>query len=189
MARASSITSLADSRVRPWALWPPSWPELCGVKPMWPQTTMPASRMALMRLMTRTPPSSLIGIDRGLFEEAAGVAHRLLVGDLVAHERHVADDEGVGGAAAHRLGVHDALVHGHRHRAGVAVDAHAERVADEDHVDAGLLLEGGHRIGVAGEPGDLLAALLHLVQIEHALLSHEVAPSYRPAPSRVIRHL
>ena len=37
--------------------------------------------------------------------------------------------------------VDDALVHGHRHRAGVAVDAHAQRVADEDHVDAGRLLE------------------------------------------------
>jgi hypothetical protein len=114
---------------------------------MWPQTTMPA----------------LDGVDSGLLEEAPGASHGLLVGDLVAHEGHVADDEGLRGAAAHGLAVHDALVHGHGHRAAVAVDAHPQRVADEDHVDAGGLLEGGRGVVVGGQPGDLLAGALHLV--------------------------
>ena len=67
--------------------------------------------------------------------------HGVLVGGLVAAQRHVADDERVGRAAAHGLAVDDALVHRHRHGARVAVHAHAERVADEDHVDPGRLLE------------------------------------------------
>ena len=118
----------------------------------------------------------LDGVDAGLLEEAAGVAHGVLVGDLVAAEGHVADDEASRGAAAHGLAVHDALVHGHRHRAGVAVDAHAERVADEDHVDAGGLLEGGRGVVVGGEPGDLLAGALHLVEVEDAFLRGMVPP-------------
>ena len=55
---------------------------------------------------------------------------------------------------------------------GIAVDTHAQRVAHQDHVDAGGLLEGGRRVVVGGEPGDLLARALHLGELEDTLLRH-----------------
>ena len=60
--------------VRPWALWPPSCPQLCGVRPMWPQTTMPASRIALTPLITRTPPSSLMASTPASFKKRPALA-------------------------------------------------------------------------------------------------------------------
>ncbi len=39
----------------------------------------------------------------------------------------------------------------------VAQHGHAEAIADEDHFDAGLLLQVGGGVVVAGEPGDGLA--------------------------------
>ena len=73
---------------------------------------------------------------------------------LVAHVGHVADQPGVGRAASHRRRMADHVVHGHRQGAVVAEHGHAQAVADEDHVDAGLFLQVRRRVVVAGQPGD-----------------------------------
>ena len=59
-----------------------------------------------------------------------------------------------GAPAAHRRAVADHVVHRDRQGAVEAEHGHAQAVADQDHVDAGLLLQVGGRIVVAGQPGD-----------------------------------
>ena len=70
------------------------------------------------------------------------VLHRVLNGvvdaAVVGAEGHVADHEGVGRAAPHGLGVVHALLEGHGDGPRVAVHGHAEAVAHEQHVHAGL---------------------------------------------------
>ena len=98
-----------------------------------------------------------------LGHEAAGVEHGGLVGGLVAHVGHVADEPAVGGAAAHGGGVADHVVHRDRQGGVEAEHGHAEAVANEDDVDAGLLDQVGHGVVVAGDHGEG-RALRHLVE-------------------------
>jgi hypothetical protein len=76
---------------------------------------------------------------------------------LVAAERQVGDDErafAAGGDAA-RVVAHFGELH--RQRRGVALHHHAERVADQQHVDPGGVEHAREAGVVAGQHGDLLA--------------------------------
>jgi hypothetical protein len=98
-------------------------------------------------------------VRAGLLQEAAGVPHRVLDGDRVAEEGHVADDQGPLGPAAHGGRVVDHLVHGHGQRRVVA-EAHVrDRVAHEDHVDPGRVDDLRVIVGVGREHRQPLAAL------------------------------
>ena len=99
----------------------------------------------------------LDGVAAGFGHEASGVADGGLDGGLVGHVGHVADHEGGGCAAADGLRVADHVVHGDRQGGVVAEHGHAQAVADQDHLDAGLLLQIGGGVVVAGQPGDRLA--------------------------------
>ena len=116
-----------------------------------------------------------------LGHEPAGVADRRLDAGLVAHVGHVAHDPRVGRAASHGRRVADHVVHRHRQRGVVAEHRHAQAVADEDHVDPGLVLEVGRRVVVAGQPGDRdpLGRLLDQRRQGHALpFGHRGLPSF-----------
>ena len=76
---------------------------------------------------------------------------------LIAHVRHVAHDPGIGRAATNCRRVTDHVVHRHGQGLVVAEHGHAEAVADEDHVNARLILQIGGGIIVAGQPGDGLS--------------------------------
>ena len=80
-------------------------------------------------------------VRAAFLEQAPGVAHGVGHADLVGQKRHVADDQGVLGAAGDGGAVVDHVLNGHGQ--GVLVTEHhvAQRVADEDAVDAGLILE------------------------------------------------
>ena len=71
----------------------------------------------------------------------------------------------LGVAATHGGGVADHVIHRHGQGGIEAEHGHAQAVADEDDVDAGLLDEIGHRVVVAGDHGEG-RALRHLVE-EH----------------------
>ena len=94
------------------------------------------------------------GVGVGFLDEGAGVADGFFGADLVAEERHVADDKGIGGAATNAGGVSELDVHGHLVSAHVAVNAHADGIADEEHVHAGLFGERGGGGVVGGYPSD-----------------------------------
>ena len=96
------------------------------------------------------------------FDEATSVGEPLFDRRLIRHERHVADDVRPPHAANHRAAVVRHLFEGHRERGVVALDDHAERVADEQHVGAAFIEEPPERRVVRGQDGDLLASLFHL---------------------------
>ena len=82
----------------------------------------------------------------------------------VAHERHVAHQQGAFVAALDATHVIDHVVHGDRQGAVVPLQHHAERVAHEQHFDAGAGRHAGEA-GVIGRQADeFLARALHLVQ-------------------------
>ena len=103
----------------------------------------------------------LHGVGARLLHEAAGVHHRVVDAGLIRHEGHIDDDECVLRAAGHSGPVVDHVLH--RHRYGVAQTEHdvAERVADEDGINAGLVHEPCRGVVVGGDHRDLLALGLH----------------------------
>jgi len=122
----------------------------------------------------------LDAVARRLCHEAARVKHRGLVRGLIAHVGHVADQPAVGRAATHGLCVADHVVHRDGQGRLVAQHGHAQAVAHEDDVNAGLFDQRRHRVVVAGNHGEG-CALGHLVE-EYGqgdlltLLGHGVTP-------------
>ena len=110
------------------------------------------------------PPSSLTDWQPPSFISRPAFSMPCSSDAWYAHERHVADDVRPPHAAHDRAAVVDHLVERDGERRVVALDDHAERIADEQHVGAGFVEEPRERGVVGGEHGDLLAALLHLPQ-------------------------
>ena len=106
----------------------------------------------------------LDAVGAALLEQAASVGHGLLDADLVGHEGHVADDEGVLSAAGDGGTVVDHVLHGDGEGVLVAEHDVAEGVADEDAVDAGLVLELGGGVVVCGQHAELAALGLGLCE-------------------------
>jgi hypothetical protein len=99
----------------------------------------------------------LDGLGAGLLDEAEGVAGGVAQGGVVGAVGHVGDEEGAAEAAGDGAGVVEHLVEGDGEGVFVAEDDHAERVADQDHVDAGLVDQARGGIVVCGERGDGMA--------------------------------
>ena len=90
---------------------------------------------------------------------------RRLVTRLVAHEGQIADDERTRHAAHDRAREYQHLVHGHADRARQPQHRHRDRVADEDHVDAGAIREHRRGIIVRGDEHRVLAARAKFVRV------------------------
>ena len=103
-------------------------------------------------------------VSAALLDQASGRGQGRLDAGLVRHERHVADHVSPVRAARHRAGVIDDLVEGDRQGGLVALDDHAQRVADQEQVGVALVEQTREGRVVAGQHGDLLAAPLHLAQ-------------------------
>ena len=101
---------------------------------------------------------------RARCHQPCGSGKRTLGRGLVAAERQVGDDEGAfaSGCDAARVVAHFGELH--RQGRGVALDHHAERVADQQHVDPGGVEHAREARVVAGEHGDFLAAFAHRFQ-------------------------
>ena len=150
----------APSSPRPCTRWPPMRWTACGVSPTWPITGISAATIALDRRGHRHAALELHRVRAALLHAAHRVAQRLLGRDLVGPERHVGDHQRALRRARHEARVVDHLVERHRQRRVVALHDVAERVADEQHVDAGRVEDAREGEVVGGEHRDRLAAAL-----------------------------
>jgi len=125
------------------------------------------------------PAFQLDGVAFRFFQKTAGIFNRLFKGTLVRHERHIADDKRVGRTAPYRIGVKDHLVHDHRNSAAVSVDAHAQAVAHQQHIQAGRFRELSGRKIIGCQESDLSPFFLHLMKIvDGFLLGHFKSPLF-----------
>ena len=104
-------------------------------------------------------------------------AERLLRRFLVAAEGQVGDEKGALAAARDAARVVGHVVEGDRQRGVVPLQHHAERVPDQQAVQAGGVEHRGEARVVAGEHGDLLAILAQLLQGPDAESRHASLPS------------
>jgi len=121
----------------------------------------------------------------GLRHYPGRAAERLRRAFLVAAERQVHDHQGRGGAAHDGATMRDHHLERDRHRAGQAVDHHAQAVADQEQV-AGRIQKARHRRGV-GRQADQGFSTLALPESRygHAARSGDVAHGATSAPRRV----
>ena len=79
--------------------------------------------------------------------------------DVIRGERHVGDQEGALHAAAHGARVMQHLLHGDGQSVFVAQHDHAQRIADQHHVDAGFVDQPRAGIVICGETGNEFVTL------------------------------
>ncbi len=101
----------------------------------------------------RPPALELDGLGPGA-DQRGRVAHGLVRREVIAHPRHVAEDQAVRRGAGHGGGVvgHDVDVH--VQRVGVAEDGVGHRVADQNDVGAGVGHNAGARLVVGRDHDD-----------------------------------
>ena len=147
------MSARAWSRVLPWTRILPTVLIDCGVRPMWPMTGMPARTSVSMTRAVRTPPSTLTAWAPASRRKIPAFSS---ASSGVAYDRNgmSADDQRPRRAADDGLGVVDHLGHRHAHGRLVAEDDLPERVADEEHRDAGLVEDPGGRVVVGGQHRD-----------------------------------
>jgi hypothetical protein len=99
-------------------------------------------------------------VGAGLLEEACSGADGVFDAGAVGAEGHVGDDVGPLGSADDGSGVIDHLVEGDGDGGAVSLDDAAERVSNEDGIDAGFVDEAGEGGVVGGDDGDGLLLLV-----------------------------
>ena len=99
-----------------------------------------------------------------LLHHADGRGEGLFGVALVGAEGEVDDDQRAADGLDDRLAVVDHLIERDGQRGDVARHDVRGRVADQDNVHTGAVNDLRHRVIVSREHGDLLAALLHLVE-------------------------
>ena len=65
-------------------------------------------------------------IDAGLLVKTAGIKYGAFNADLIGQKRHITDHKGIRCTSANGFAVVNALIHGHRHGARIAVDTHPQ---------------------------------------------------------------
>ena len=101
------------------------------------------------------------GVHSRLLEKAPGIPNRLIIGNLVRHERHITHQQGIFCATCHRLAVVEHIIHGHRDCTLVTQLHHAEAVAHQDNFNPHLVQHQGSWIIIRGEHADWLMAQFH----------------------------
>ena len=147
---------------------PPRPCSLCGVKPMWPITGMPACTIRLICLALRSPPSSLTAWQPVSFMNRIAEASASSGPFSYEPNGRSAIDERPADPVRHSPGERDQLVDRDGHRGVVPEDRIAGRVADEQEVDARLVEDLGRQRVVAGESGDLDPVLLGPLEMADA---------------------
>ncbi|GBD19287.1 hypothetical protein HRbin27_01793 [bacterium HR27] len=112
--------------------------------------------------------STALDLDRlcaALLDEATSIAQRLLRRHLEGQERHVGHDERPANSPGDGPGVVEHIGERDRDRRLVTQHGVAERVADQDDRDTGLVSEPRSRIVVGRDHHDPFAASLHRDQI------------------------
>ena len=120
--------------------------------------------MAADSLQPLAPAFQLDGVHAGFLQETPGIPHGFDRRGLVGHKGHVANQQGVLRPASHSFAVVQHILHGDRQGVGVAQDHHAERIAYQDGIDAGLVDRQSGGIIIGRQHADDLAVLLALAQ-------------------------
>jgi hypothetical protein len=106
---------------------------------------------------------------------------RVLEGDfrahLVAHERHIDGQVSRTQPASDASAVVDHVLEGHAQGVRMALDDHADAVADEDDVDVGGIDQTRHGGVIGGDHGDLCVLGLHSLKVQYGLAAHDSSHS------------
>ena len=128
---------------------------LCGRRPQWAMTGMPARHEGGDRFGLLDAAFEFHGLAARFLQDAAGVFDRPVRAQVKAGERHVDDHQRVLDRAADHLGVVDHFVERDGQRAVVPLDDHRHAVADENALDAGRVHEPRERVVVRRDHRDL----------------------------------
>ncbi|MCY1554235.1 hypothetical protein D9M68_907950 [compost metagenome] len=112
---------------------------------------------------------------RAGLHQHGGIVQCLFAGG-VSHEGQVDEDQRTLVAAFDAGGVVGHIGDADRQGAVMPLQHHAEGIADQQHVDAGLAGGLGESGVIAGQHGDLLAALLEALQGGQGNVRHENRP-------------
>ncbi len=153
----ASWTVCSAASPRPCTRKPPRPLTLCGVKPMWAITGMPACVSTAICSATRSPPSSFTACAPASFMNRVAVARACVRAGLVAAERQVGHHQRVRRTAHHAAHQRDQLVDRDRHGGVVAVHHVGGGVADQQYRDPGVVEHPRGGVVVGGEHGPLVA--------------------------------
>ena len=125
------------------------------------------------------PTFEFDGLGPAFLEQASGIGDRLTNTGLIGEKRHVAHNEGARASPVDQPEVVDHIVHRDRQGRIRPLHGRAQRVADQEKVDAALVQDAGERVVVGGEGGDLLPGRLQPLQFRNRNLRglHVVPPS------------
>ena len=127
-------------------------------------------------------------VGQAFLEEPDAGGHGLLGGDLVAAERQVRHHQGAPGRPGHGAAQREEFVHRHGQAGFVAEDVVGGGVADQEHLDAGLVENLRGVLVVGGQHREALAVELGLLQVVDAdpatWLGREAAADDGAAPCR-----
>src|ERR1039458_8757176 len=110
-----------------------------------------------------------------LLDKASSVTQSVALCDMDRSERHVGHQKCPFDAAPYRTRVVQHLLHSNRQGIFIAQHHHAERVADQDHVNAGLIHQPRAGIVVGGQTSDDFLTLLFFEKGGRSDLRAEVA--------------
>lgn len=110
------------------------------------------------------PSFHLDRVRMPFLHQAADVLQRLFNAAVIRHKRHIRHDKRMLRPPSHRAAVMDHIVQRHRNRRIVTQHHIAERIADEQHIRAGLFRQLRRRIIVGGNHRNRRTVLLHFFQ-------------------------
>ena len=120
------------------------------------------------RLNVRDKMRAALHFDRvraALFHEPDPGADRLLGGLLIAAKWQIGNDQRLCGPARNGPGEENHLLHRDRERGGEAEDVIARRVANQEHLHAGLIENLCRQGVIRGQHGKVLAGILGRLQV------------------------
>ncbi len=120
----------------------------------------------------RLPALELDHLRLGQLDQFAGVVERLLR-RIERAERHVEHQQRVVEPGGDRAAVVGDVVERDRNRRFVALDHHAERIADQHDLDAALLEQARETVIVGRQAGEFFAVLLQLLEVRNRDLVFE----------------
>ena len=128
----------------------------------------------------------LVGDSLGMVVQGQETTIPVTVDDMVYHSRAVArgrrqallmvdmpfmsygrPEQALDNAARHGPTVINHVIHGNRNSGFLTLEDHAERISDQEDIDAGIIQQPSKARIIGGQTGDLLARPFHVLQRHH----------------------
>ena len=136
-----------------------------GKQPKMPHHGNPSLHQSRGRMHRGAASFDLHRSRSAFLDQASGVAQRIFRADLIGEERHVCHHQRPLDPAGNRSRVMHHGVQCHGQRCFVTEHHHAQRIADQQHIDTRTIQQPGHRIVIRRQHGDFLATLFPGLQI------------------------